>query len=183
MRFQRCTYRFLMTPVRMEHGRTSKYARVVQNSTWRRRNRKYLQVRGCLVQWNTTRHRAMHARYRNQHFDVETGSSYKLGWEQGRNAILTATYLGFRGCLDDWNSSRQRNMHGWCHIQHCPNLSCKYFRFWCRHGLLKASIYKYSVQQRTGGYSNSTVVHRFSTRVVERYIVIERNMHVWYIIP
>ena len=33
----------------------------------------------------------MHARYNIQHGDVETGSTYKLGGEQGRYLILTAT--------------------------------------------------------------------------------------------
>ena len=39
------TPRFSMTPSRLVHSPTSKYARVVQKSAWRRRNRKCLQVR------------------------------------------------------------------------------------------------------------------------------------------
>ena len=70
-------------------------------------------------------------------------------------------------------------MHEWCQIQHYPSLSCKYFRFWCRHGLLKGSIYKYSIQQRHINYSNRCTQVFYEGG---RTIVTQRNMHAWYII-
>jgi len=39
------TPRFSRILSQVEHYPTAKYTRIVQNSTWRRRNRKYLQVR------------------------------------------------------------------------------------------------------------------------------------------
>ena len=53
--------------------------------------RLYLGFRGRPGEWNTDRHRNMHAWCNFQHGDLEIGSTYKLGGEQGRDLIPTAT--------------------------------------------------------------------------------------------
>ena len=102
-----------MTPGRVQYCPTSKYARVVH-----------------II----------------QHGDVKTGNTYKFGFEQGINAIPTATllHIGFWGCLVEWHSAGHHSIGptSLISIQHCPSIAYKYFRFWCRHGLLRGRIYK-----------------------------------------
>ena len=128
----------------------------------------HLGFRWHLDDWNTTiRHRSTHAWYRNRHVDVETRSTYKLGCEQGRNAIPMATpnFSRMPRRLEHFPISKYARM--------VPNSAFprpKYFRFRCRHDLQTGSIYKRAAGKQWN-YSNM-----FSTMVGHYYTLLHNEI-------
>ena len=139
--------------------------------------RLHLGFRGCLVRRNTTRHRYIHALYRIHHVDVETGSSYKLGYEQGREAIPTATprFSRMPSQVERYPTPKNALMELWNQIQHWASLSVS--------KLLPVLMSPLSPNRK---FINIGLAYNRGREtiptVVERYIVLlshndRRNMH------
>ena len=90
-------------------------------------------------------------------------------------------HRGFRWRLDDWHTTRHRNMHARYQIQRSHSLSYKYFRFWCRHCLITWCIF---INPHTTELERqlSHIQIYFIRLMVELYIDEQRNIHIWYII-